>query len=952
VTPRPRPEATYRLQLHAGFTFRDALRIVPYLRDLGVTHCYASPYLKARPGSTHGYDVVDHSALNPEIGSEEDHEEFVSALRGHGLGLILDMVPNHMAIATNDNVWWNDVLENGPASRYAGYFDIAWQAAARPQLRDKVLLPVLGEPYGDALEGGHLDLVFEGGAFVIRYGERRFPVAPSSYARVLEHRLDELERGLGEDAPALAEYQSVLSAIRNLPRRTEVEPARVAERAREKEVIKRRLAALAAEHPAVGAFIADNLARFNGTPGDPASFDLLDDLLQDQCYRLSHWRVATDEINYRRFFDVNDLAALRIERPEVFEATHALVLRLVSEGKLDGLRIDHPDGLFDPGEYFQRLRERGVPFVVAEKILAAGEPLVETWPVDGTCGYELLNEINGLFVDGGRVEAFTALYGAITGEDLSFAQVAYEKQVLILNASLASELHMLTHQLDELAQKRRASRDFTFNTLRDALREVIACFPVYRSYIGEQGPRDLDRRHVETAVRRAALRNPLMSFRVLRFIRDLLLEPPPAGAEEDRAERHRFAGTFQQVTAPVMAKGVEDTAFYVYNRLVSLNEVGGDPGRFGVSPEALHRFCAERQRAWPHALSPLSTHDTKRSEDVRARLDVLSELPDTWGAAVARWRRLNEPQRLRVDDLAVPDPNAEYLLYQTLVGVWPLEGEATGEPPLVPRLQAYMEKALHEAKVRTSWINPNEPYDAAVREFVGRILDPARSRAFLDDFVAFQRRVSHYGLFNSLSQTLLRIACPGAPDTYQGTEAWRFDLVDPDNRRPVDYARLQAMLEELARAEATPGLGRAKLARELMAAKEDGRVKLYITSRALRCRRDHPGLFSAGDYLPLTPAGERAAHCFAFARRAGDAWAIAAVPRLLTRLLPEPPQAPLGADVWGDTRLPLPEVPVMRWTNLFTGERLDPATRNGIGTLAAGDVFRDFPVALLLAQAR
>jgi (1->4)-alpha-D-glucan 1-alpha-D-glucosylmutase len=543
---------------------------------------------------------------------------------------------------------------------------------------------VLGEPYGDALEGGHLDLVFEGGAFVIRYGERRFPVAPPSYARVLEHRLDELERGLGEDAPALAEYQSILSAIRNLPRRTEVEPARVAERAREKEVIKRRLAALAAEHPAVGAFIADNLARFNGTPGDPASFDLLDDLLEHQCYRLSHWLVATDEINYRRFFDVNDLAALRIERPEVFEATHALVLRLVSEGKLDGLRIDHPDGLFDPGEYFQRLRERGVPFVVAEKILAAGEPLVEAWPVDGTCGYELLNEINGLFVDGGQVEAFTALYGAITGEDLSFAQVAYEKKVLILNASLASELHMLTHQLDELAQKRRASRDVTFNTLRDALREVIACFPVYRSYIGEQGPRDLDRRHVETAVRRAALRNPLMSFRVLRFIRDLLLEPPPAGAEEDRAERRRFAGTFQQVTAPVMAKGVEDTAFYVYNRLVSLNEVGGDPGRFGVSPEALHRFCAERQRAWPHALSPLSTHDTKRSEDVRARLDVLSELPDAWGAAVARWRRLNEPQRLRVDDLAVPDPNAEYLLYQTLVGVWPLEGEATGEPPRAP----------------------------------------------------------------------------------------------------------------------------------------------------------------------------------------------------------------------------------------------------------------------------
>lgn len=951
MTSRPRPEATYRLQLHAGFTFRDALRIVPYLRDLGITHCYASPYLKARRGSTHGYNIIDHSALNPEIGNEEEHDRFVAALHAHGLGLILDMVPNHMSVATNDNAWWNDVLENGPASRYAGYFDIAWEAAPRAQLHNKVLLPALGEPYGDALENGRLALVFEGGAFVIRYGERRFPVAPPTYARVLEHRLDELDRELGADSPALAEYQSILTAVRNLPRRTEVEPARVAERAREKEVIKRRLAALVAEHPAVDAFIAGTLARFNGRPGDPASFDLLDELLEHECYRLSHWRVATDEINYRRFFDVNDLAALRMERLEVFEATHALVLHLVAEGKLDGLRIDHPDGLFDPGQYFQRLRERGVPYVVAEKILAAGEPFPETWAVDGTCGYELINEINGLFVDGAQVEAFTALHGAFTGEDLSFAQVAYEKKVLILNTSLASELHMLTHELDELAQRRRASRDFTFNTLRDALREVIACFPVYRSYIDDAGPRELDRRHVETAVRRAALRNPIMSFRVFRFIRDVLLEPPPAGAEEDRAERRRFAGTFQQVTAPVMAKGVEDTAFYVYNRLVSLNEVGGDPGRFGVSPDALHRFCAERQRAWPHALSPMSTHDTKRSEDVRARLDVLSELPEAWGGAVRRWRRLNEPQRVRVDDLAVPDPNAEYLLYQTLVGVWPLEADPAVDP-LVARLQAYMEKALHEAKVHTSWINPNEPYDDAVREFVARILDPGRSRAFLDDFGTFQRRISHYGLFNSLSQTLLRIACPGAPDTYQGTESWRFDLVDPDNRRPVDYARLRAMLDDLGRAEATPGLPRGKLARELVAAKEDGRVKLYLTSRALRCRRDHPGLFSAGDYLPLTPAGEQAAHCFAFARKAGDAWAIAAVPRLLTRLLPEPPQAPLGPEVWGDTRLPLPEIPTMRWTNLFTGERLDPAMRHGVDALAAGDVFRDFPVALLLAQAR
>jgi (1->4)-alpha-D-glucan 1-alpha-D-glucosylmutase len=951
---RPLPESTYRLQFHAGFTFRDAVRVIPYLRELGVTHCYASPYLKARPGSTHGYDIVDHNALNPEIGTAEDYAAFVGALHAHDLGQILDMVPNHVGVGTNDNAWWNDVLENGPSSRFAGYFDIAWNAAPRSQLLGKVLLPVLGEPYGDALEGGHLALVFEEGAFAIAYHDRRFPLAPRSYAHVLEHRLDELERALGAESPALVEYQRILSRIRSLPHRTEVGPARVAERAREKEGVKRRLATLAGEQPMVREFLIRILTFFNGQVGDPASFDPLDDLLGHQGYRLSHWRVATDEINYRRFFDINDLAALRMERAEVFEATHALVLRLIAEEAVDGLRIDHPDGLYDPAQYFRRLRERAPVYVVAEKILSPGETLPEGWPLHGTSGYDFLNMVNGVFVDGANADAFTRLYAELTGEDQAFAEIAYQKKALILNVSLASELSMLTHQLDALAQKSRASRDFTFNTLREALREIIACFPVYRSYIADEGVRDVDRRYVETAVRRAAIRNPLMGLRVLRFIRDMvLLQCPPSFTPEDRAEQRRFAGTFQQVTAPVMAKGVEDTAFYVYNRLASLNEVGGEPGRFGVTPEALHLYCLDRQARWAHALSPLSTHDTKRSEDVRARLDVLSELPEDWRRAVARWMEQNARHRARADEQVVPDANAEYLLYQTLVGAWPLE-------PLAPdarerfrgRIQAYMEKALHEAKVHTSWINPNEPYDAAVREFVARILDPEGNAAFLDDFGAFQRRISHYGLFNSLSQTLLKLACPGAPDTYQGTEVWDWSLVDPDNRRPVDHARLAELLRGLHGAATAPGHGPGKLARELVTSREDGRIKLYVTARVLGCRREHPGLFTTGAYVPLAGAGEKSEHLFAFARHAGDAWAIVAVPRLLTRLAPNVAQAPLGPEVWGETCLELPEAPDLRWENVFTGERLDSVPRGGRRTLAAADIFREFPVALLLAHAR
>ncbi len=804
---------------------------------------------------------------------------------------------------------------------------------------------------------------------------------------MLGQRSDELAQQLGAESPALIEYQSILTAIRNLPDHRETAPERIAERQREKEVIKRRLAALCGDSEPVRAFIEQNVALFNGTPGQPRSFDLLDDLLNGQCYRLSYWRVASDEINYRRFFDINDLAALNMERQDVFDAAHALVLRLLAEGKVEGLRIDHPDGLYDPAEYFRRLQvhhllararvifdsdpafagldwqesetalrarlqnEKGpeaLLYVVAEKILAPDEPLPPDWAVHGTSGYDFVNAVNGLFVDAESRQAFTQLYQEWVQDSTRYREVVYQKKLLILRAALSGELHMLTQQLDRLAQKSRRSRDFTFHALRMALREVIACFPVYRSYISAEGAHDSDRKWVEQATRRAAVRNPLLSRSLFRFVRDTLLVPPAEDAES-WPERRQFAGKFQQVTAPVTAKGVEDTAFYVYNRLLSLNEVGGEPDRFGLSGEALHAYNQQRQAKWPHALSPLSTHDTKRSEDVRARLNVLSEMPDDWRAALARWSKLNEAHRRNLEDEAAPDANEEYLLYQTLVGAWPLEPYSPEQyADFVRRIQAYMVKAMHEAKVHTSWINPNAEHDSAVSEFVARILDEAGSGPFLADFRAFQRRVSHFGLFNSLSQTLLRIASPGVPDTYQGTELWDFSLVDPDNRRPVDYQRRQALLREL---QGAAGGDLAGLARSLIEARGDGRVKLYLTWRALTCRRDHPGLFSSGAYLPLDSAGEKARHLFAFARRWGEQWGVAAVPRLLARLAADASRLPLGPEVWGDTRLVLANIdPGLRWRNVLTGEVLSPAEQQGQLSLWASELFGNFPAALLLGE--
>ena len=994
------PESTYRLQFHAGFKFRDACRIVPYLHDLGVTDCYASPYLKARPGSMHGYDIVDHRVLNPEIGSDAEYEELVGALRAHGIGQVLDIVPNHMGIVGNENEWWNDVLENGRSSPYAGFFDIDWEPV-KPQLHDKVLLPVLGDPYGEVLESQQLALRYEAGTLAAYYFTHRFPISPGSSLRVLRHRLEELEWALGKQSQELMEYESILTAISHLPPRTETDAAKVEERQREKEVIRRRLAALVDSCAPLRNFLEQNIAIFNGRPGDPRSFDQLDDLLDDQAYRLAFWRVAADETNYRRFFDINELAALSMEKPEVFAATHVLVLRLLREGKVSGLRIDHPDGLYDPRQYLERLQQHFVLgevknivmadpayrdqdwntlerpvldaigqaarqgpesplwrplYMVVEKILGRDEPLPEDWPVHGTTGYEFLNRLNGLFVDAGHAKALTRIYQRWSEIDPSFGELVYQKKFLTLQVALSSELHMLAHQADRLSETNRWSRDFTLNSLRHALREIIACFPVYRSYISGQGIHPRDHLYVQTAVVRAKRRNPAISASIFDFIRDLVLLQHPHAAsgpqsQHDPAEQVRFVGKFQQVTGPVMAKGLEDTAFYDYNRLVSLNEVGGDPGRFGMTSAEFHRHNQERQARSPWGMSATSTHDTKRSEDVRARLNVLSELPREWRRSLARWSRLNRRHRIDLEGMVAPDANDEYLLYQTLVGAWPLdEGAGGGHVRLVERIQQYMQKAIHEAKIHTSWINPNPAYDDAVRRFIGRLLDAEGSRAFLEDFRLFQKRVSHYGMYNSLSQTLLKIASPGVPDIYQGAELWDFSLVDPDNRRPVDYDLRRRMLEELKAALASGGdlLG---LARQMAQCTADGRIKLYVTYRGLHCRKENPGLFSTGEYHAAEPEGSHRDHVCGFIRRQGGRWAVAAVPRLVARLLGGAADVPLGAEVWQDTQLVLPGIgPGWRCRNVFTGEVLTTAARDGQASLPMAETLANFPVALLMAE--
>lgn len=987
------PCATYRLQFHSNFTFHDAQARIPYLHDLGISDCYASPVLKPRAGSSHGYDISDHSRLNPALGGEEAFEELSAELRAYGMGLILDTVPNHMGIDDESNVWWMDVLENGPSSVYANYFDIDWHPV-KPELENQVLLPILGDQYGNVLESGQLRLVYEEGAFFIYYYEHKLPVAPGTYSSILSYPLDELVETLGEEDENVQELQSILTAINYLPPRTETAQEKILERNREKEIIKRRIATLYETSAAIRAAIDKAVEVYNGTVGDPHSFDLLDQLIRAQAYRLAFWRVAAEEINYRRFFDINDLAAIRVELPEVFHATHHLFFKLLAEGKASGLRVDHPDGLWDPPNYFRQLQENYVLYkirahleqegieeveedlaaqvtdwfteqwnqtktaappwslyVVAEKILSEGEALPQDWMVAGTTGYDFLNTVNGIFVQSENRRAFDRIYANFAGTRTSFHNLVNSTKKMIMLVSLASETNELSHQLERIAERNRRYRDFTLNTLTFAIREVIACLSVYRTYIN--GPDNVarwDQKFIEAAVKEAQKRNPRTAGAVFDFLRDTLtLRNIHDFSEEDQKHLLDFVMKFQQITGPVMAKGVEDTAFYLYNRLVSLNEVGGHPTTFGISVAAFHKQNNDRLRHWPHSLLASSTHDTKRSEDVRARINVLSEIPDEWRSALTRWSRLNASKRTRVDGEAAPDRNDEYLLYQTLIGTWPSDAPTPEEfAAFRDRIAAYMQKATKEAKFHTSWVNPNEEYDAAVHNFVVRVLDDLKKNPFLKDLMAFQRRVAFFGQFNSLAQTLLKFTAPGVPDIYQGCELWDYSLVDPDNRRPVNYDLHQSLLADLKRQVERGKHNLVPLARELIDTSQDGRIKLYLTYRTLTFRREHFALFTQGTYQPLEVNGEKQDHVVAFVRTLKDESVLVVTPRLIVGLTGGKEQLPLGQRTWKDTWIALANEQVgQQFSNLFTGERLAVEDCEGTPGLPLAAICAHFPVALL-----
>jgi (1->4)-alpha-D-glucan 1-alpha-D-glucosylmutase len=941
------PSSTYRLQFNRQFTFRQAREIVPYLDALGISDCYASPYFQARAESLHGYDITDHNKLNAAIGSRAEYDAWIADLHAHGMGQIVDFVPNHMGVGEPLNLWWMDVLENGPSSIYAPYFDIQWKPL-KSDLEDKVLLPILGDQYGRVLERGELQVHFDAGAFYLRYYDHEFPIAPGTYRHILEIALEKLASFKSEEF--YAEFQSIITALEYLPRRTETDPERIAERTREKEIIKRRLERRCQEAPQVQAAVMQAVAQINGTPGEPRSFDALDELLNDQSYRLAFWRVAAEEINYRRFFDVNDLAAIRMELPEVFDATHRFLLELIGAGAVTGLRIDHPDGLYLPRQYFEKLQRRsaaalGIPlpadgraiYMVVEKILSGNETLRRDWPVHGTTGYEFGKLVANVLADGSAEQAITKTFQRFIGHSMHFGHLVYAKKRLVMRLSLANDVNVLGDMLDRLSEKNRWYRDFTLDALARAVHETIACFPVYRTYVEPGQPvSDEDRAIIERAVTTAKRRNPALEESVFNFLRDILLFRFPENVNEEAREAHaHFVLKFQQSTGPIMAKGLEDTIFYIYNRLAALNEVGGEPQHFGVSVDDFHERNLERQRDWPATLLATFTHDTKRSEDVRARILAISEVPQLWRSALQRWRVINRRWKRNLEEASAPDANEEYLFYQTLLGTWPIDAagraDAVASAEYVERLQAYMAKALKEAKVNTSWIQPNEEWDSAMNEFVARVLDSSPKNKFIPSFLPVAEEIARLGAINSLSQVVLKLTVPGVPDIYQGSEIWNFSLVDPDNRRPVDYEQRRQMLASFETASPE----------ELVQQWPDGRIKLFVTQRLLRFRREHSDLFQHGNYLPLKLSGAFADSCIAFAREYEGKWIAVLAPRLSSRVgFP-----PIG-EKWKDTAVALPaSLSGEGMQELFSGREL-----RSEGALKVSDAMAVLPFAVFANQ--
>jgi len=942
----PAIRATYRLQLHAGFALSAARALVPYLSRLGVSHIHCSPILRSRRGSTHGYDVVDPYLVDPELGTEADLEALHAALAAHGMGIVLDIVPNHMA-ASSENPAWDDVLTHGPASKFSRWFDIDWRATER-ELRSRVLLPVLGAPLTGAIQRGDIALESREGVPRVRYFDHDFPLDPSTLPPVLDRALEACRQALPGSHPACSELGEIVATLRRLPRRTARSASALARRRERSESSLARLRELAARVPEVARAVREAAAGFRGRDGRR---DRLRRLLDAQVYRLVHWRRAAREINYRRFFDVDDLVALHMEDPEVFAQTHALPLEWHRRGWVDGFRIDHPDGLLDPLGYFQRLARFAVPDqpappVFIEKILGYGERLRPEWPVAGTTGYDFLNQAEALFIDPLGWETIEKDYGRTLRQPLQFPAIARRGKRLVLETGLSAGARRLADRLLKLAGPAHPAPEVPRQDLLRAVVETIVALPVYRTYVDGRAPVPglEDQRLLEGALveARSSGRSSAAALDLLESA--LLAREGPVGSPDLERFHLRFVQRFQQLSGPATAKGIEDTAFYAYAPLLPRNEVGGGPGApLERATADFHAANVERAERWPTGMLAVSTHDTKRSADVRARLDVLSEIPTEWAKRLQAWRRLNMPHKTTIAGRRVPDPGTLDHLFQAMVGIWPLESLAVGDLDLLrERLSGYMEKAVREAKLQTSWTDPDPEFEAALRADIAALLDPVRSPRFLDELEGFVRRIARPGFWNAIARTVLHLASPGVPDLYQGDELWSLSLVDPDNRRPVDFERRARLLEEVERGVAGGDDARERFLRELVANPEDGRLKLHVIRSALAARRDRGASFRSRTYLPLEAVGRAGFRVVAFGRGDGDERLIAVVPRRLARLEGSPTEpAP-----WEDTVVPLPAGWPPRWCCALSGRRL-LARSDG---LAVAELFAVLPVALLLSE--
>ncbi len=925
------PTATYRFQFNSGFKFEEAKKIIAYLAELGISDLYASPIFKARQGSTHGYDVVDPNQINPELGTQENFEALVNEVQHYDMGWVQDIVPNHMAYDSQNQLLM-DVMENGSNSESFDYFDIEWNHPYEA-IRGRVLTPLLGNYYGDCLENGEIQLKYDHSGLSVNYYSLRLPVKIESYAKFVTLNLGKLTKALGRYHPDFVKLLGILYLLKNPS-----EEPRGKERYDQIAFVKGLLWELYTQNPEVKEFIDSNIEFFNGEKGKPESFNPLDSLLSEQFYRLSFWKVGAEELNYRRFFTVNELISVKVEELKVFHKTHTLIGQLIESGKITGLRIDHIDGLYDPTEYLQRLRDKtGDVYITVEKILEHKEDLPNYWPIEGTSGYDFLNYVNGIFCKTESEQQLKEIYSRLTGFEAPYEQLFRDKKKLIVERNMAGDVDNLAYLLKRVSGHSRVGSDFTQHGLQRALTEVLTLFPVYRTYINQEGLRESDRSYVKEVIQKAKEQVPLL-LKELNYIEKLLLleDEEFVTPEQKELQRH-FVMRLQQLTGPLMAKGIEDTLLYVYNRLISLNEVGGDPSQFGITVADFHEFNKRQQERWPYKMNATATHDTKRGEDVRTRINVISEIPEVWEKQVKTWSEINASKKRKLDTRTVPEKNDEYLFYQTLVGAFPFEESEL--PEFVDRVKEYAIKAVREAKVHTAWLRPDTDYENGFVAFIEEVMKPSKDNQFLQEFLPFQKLISYYGIFNSLSQTLLKVTASGVPDFYQGTELWELSLVDPDNRRPVDFERRLEFLKDIKQRAQTDIL---KLIEELLANKEDGRVKLFLTARILEARKQNFELFKEGDYLPLEVVGKFKDCIVAFARKYENSVAITIAPRFLTSVVKQG-EYPLG-EQWDDTRIELAQGMPSEWKDAITAQSI-----KANGTVLIGDALQYFPVALLLS---